>query len=154
MALSVKRGAAPARYRRLSRYQPMSEINVTPMVDVMLVLLIVFMVTAPLLTAGIPVDLPQTRAEVLHEPEEPLVITVDAAGRIFLQETDIELDSLVPRLAAITQNRADSRIYVRGDRTIAYGRVMEVMGAVTSAGFTRVALVAELPPEPVAAKQN
>ncbi|MEX0814893.1 MAG: protein TolR [Dongiaceae bacterium] len=154
MALSVKRGAAPARYRRLSRYQPMSEINVTPMVDVMLVLLIVFMVTAPLLTAGIPVDLPQTRAEVLHEPEEPLVITIDATGRIFLQETDIELDSLVPRLAAITQNRADSRIYVRGDRTIAYGRVMEVMGAITSAGFTHVALVAELPPEPVAAKQN
>jgi biopolymer transport protein TolR len=154
MALSVKRGAALARYRRLSRYQPMSEINVTPMVDVMLVLLIVFMVTAPLLTAGIPVDLPQTRAEVLHEPEEPLVITVDATGRIFLQETGIELDSLVPRLAAITQNRADSRIYVRGDRTIAYGRVMEVMGAITSAGFTHVALVAELPPEPVAAKQN
>ena len=154
MALSVKGGGAAARYRRLRRYQPMSEINVTPMVDVMLVLLIVFMVTAPLLTAGIPVDLPQTRAEVLHEPEEPLVITVDAAGRIFLQETDIELDSLVPRLAAITQNRTDSRIYVRGDRTIAYGRVMEVMGAIPSAGFTHVALVAELPPEPVAAKQN
>ncbi len=154
MALSVRGGGAPARYRRLRRYQPMSEINVTPMVDVMLVLLIVFMVTAPLLTAGIPVDLPQTRAEVLHEPEEPLVITIDATGRIFLQETDIELDSLVPRLAAITQNRADSRIYVRGDRTIAYGRVMEVMGAITSAGFTHVALVAELPPEPVAAKQN
>jgi biopolymer transport protein TolR len=132
----------------------MSEINVTPFVDVMLVLLIVFMVTAPLLTVGIPVDLPKTQAEVLTQPDEPLVVTIDRQGGVFLQELPIELVSLVPRLAAITENKNDTRIYVRGDQAINYGRVMEVMGTLTAAGFTQVALITELPKEPVASVQQ
>ena len=124
---------------------PMAEINVTPFVDVMLVLLIVFMVTAPLLTVGVPVDLPKTKAQPLSQPEEPLVISVDAKGEIYIQDTSVPLDSLVPRLIAITQNNADTRIYLRGDQSISYGRMMQVMGQVNAAGFRRVALIAELP---------
>ena len=131
--------------RRRSAYRPMSEINVTPFVDVMLVLLIVFMITAPLLTVGVPVDLPKTKAQPLSQPEEPLVISVDAGGEIYIQETSVPLESLVPRLMAITQNNADTRIYLRGDQSIAYGRMMQVMGQVNAAGFRRVALIAELP---------
>lgn len=127
------------------RYTPMSEINVTPMVDVMLVLLIVFMVTAPLMTVGVPVDLPKTKAAQLTDSDEPLVLTVSKEGTIFIQETEIELENLVPRLRAITDNNADIRIFVRGDKEIAYGRVMEVMGQVSSAGFKKVALLAKLP---------
>ena len=146
MAVSLPNGS-PARWRRGRRtvgsYKPMSEINVTPLVDVMLVLLIIFMITAPLLTVGIPVNLPQTKADAISDPQEPLVITMDSAGKIFLQETSIDLDSLVPRLAAITQNKTDTRIFVRADRDLAYGRVMEVMGSVTTAGFTQVALITD-----------
>jgi biopolymer transport protein TolR len=131
--------------RRQGSYKPLSEINVTPFVDVMLVLLIVFMITAPLLTVGVPVDLPKTKAKSIAESEEPLVISVNAEGVIFIQDTEVELENLVPRLAAITENKPDTRIYVRGDKSIDYGRVMEVMGTVNVAGFTRVALVAELP---------
>ena len=123
----------------------MSEINVTPLVDVMLVLLIVFMVTAPLLTVGVPVDLPKTKAKSIGESEEPLVISVTADGAIYIQETPVELENLVPRLQAITENKVDTRIYVRGDKGVNYGRVMEVMGNVNIAGFSRVALIAELP---------
>jgi biopolymer transport protein TolR len=141
-----RRGAGNGpRYSRRRSYAPMSDINVTPMVDVMLVLLIIFMVTAPLLTVGVPVDLPKTQAEVLSDPDEPLVITVNAQGQLFLQETPVEVEGLAPRLIAITQNKLDTRIYVRGDRSIQYGRVMEVMGALTTSGFTQVALIAELP---------
>ncbi len=141
--------------RRHSRYRPMSEINVTPFVDVMLVLLIVFMVTAPLLTVGVPIDLPKTKAQALSNPEEPLVISVDAKGGIFIQDTAVELINVVPRLVAITENKPDTRIYVRGDRTVNYGRIMEVMGRVNTAGFTRVALIAELPkPVPEAAGEE
>ncbi len=136
---------ARARSHKRGRYRPMSEINVTPFVDVMLVLLIVFMVTAPLLTVGVPVDLPKTKAQALSQPEEPLVISVNATGEIYIQETTVELGNLVPRLLAITQNKPDTRIYLRGDRKISYGRIMEVMGTVNFAGFTRVALIAELP---------
>lgn len=135
------------------RYRPLSEINVTPFVDVMLVLLIVFMVTAPLLTVGVPVDLPKTEAAQLTDQVEPLVITVRADGSIYLQETEVASDQLVPRLSAITGAKADTRIFVRGDRRIAYGSVMEVMGMVSAAGYTRVALLAELPDPPAAAKQ-
>jgi biopolymer transport protein TolR len=139
--------AARRRSRGTGRYRPMADINVTPMVDVMLVLLVIFMVTAPLLTAGIPVNLPQTKAEALSEPTEPLVVTVNGEGRVFLQETEVQTDALVARLQAITLSKADTRIYVRGDKTINYGRVMEVMGLIKNAGFSQVALIVEQPPE-------
>jgi len=138
----LARGGGPGRRQA---YRPLSEINVTPFVDVMLVLLIVFMVTAPLLTVGVPVDLPKTKAKAIAEAEEPLVISVDAQGQVFIQDTAVTMENLIPRLKAITENKPDTRIYLRGDRTIDYGRVMEVMGTVNIAGFTRVALVAELP---------
>ncbi len=131
--------------RRRGSYKPLSEINVTPFVDVMLVLLIVFMITAPLLTVGVPVDLPKTKAKSIAEAVEPLVITVNAEGLVFIQDTEVEIDNLVPRLKAITENKADTRIYLRGDKDVNYGRVMEVMGTVNIAGFTRVAMIAELP---------
>ncbi len=133
------------RWRRHGAYRPMSEINVTPFVDVMLVLLIVFMVTAPLLTVGVPVDLPKVKAQPLSQPEEPLVVSINAEGGIFIQDTSVELESLVPRLIAITKNNPEARIYLRGDRAVSYGRIMQVMGRVNAAGFTRVALIAELP---------
>ena len=124
----------------------MSDINVTPLVVVMLVLLVVFMFTAPLLTVGVPVDLTKTTASQMVGQDEPLVISVNARGEVFLQETKITLEQLVPRLEAITQNKKDTRIFVRGDRAIAYGQVMEVMGTVNLAGFARVALVTQPPP--------
>jgi biopolymer transport protein TolR len=121
----------------------MSDINVTPMVDVMLVLLVIFMITAPLLTVGVPIDLPRTEAAIIPGQDEPMTVTVDAEGRVYLQETEIDLGALAPRLVAIVGNNPDVRIFVRGDRAINYGRVMEVMGSVNGAGFKRVALVTE-----------
>jgi biopolymer transport protein TolR len=126
-----------------ARYKPMSEINVTPMVDVMLVLLVIFMVAAPLLTVGVPVDLPQTKAPAITEQKEPLVITVNGEGKLFLQNSVVADEELVPRLQAITKNNPEADIYVRGDRSINYGRVMEVMGMVSAAGFTKVSLITE-----------
>lgn len=130
---------------RRRTYRPMAEINVTPFVDVMLVLLIVFMVTAPLLTVGVPVDLPQTRGQNISEPDEPLVVSIDSDGQIFVQESVVEMGNLVPLLVAVTEANPDVRIFVRGDRSIAYGQIMQVMGSINAAGFARVALVAELP---------
>ena len=121
----------------------MSEINVTPMVDVMLVLLIVFMVTAPLLTVGVQIDLPKTKAKILQGQDEPLAITIDAQGQVYLQDTEIDIEGLVPRLRAITDNNPDVRIFVRGDASVNYGRVMEVMGIVNAAGYKKVALVTQ-----------
>ena len=121
----------------------MAEINVTPFVDVMLVLLIVFMVTAPLLTVGVPVDLPKTHAPALGQDREPLSVTVKRDGHIFLQNTPIAEDDLVTRLTAISQNGYDQRIYVRGDKSVDYGRVMEVMGLLSAAGFTHIGLVTD-----------
>jgi biopolymer transport protein TolR len=121
----------------------MSEINVTPMVDVMLVLLVIFMVAAPLLTVGVPVELPQTKAPAITEQKEPLVITVNSQGKLFLQNSTVGDDELIPRLQAITKNNPHADIYVRGDRAISYGRVMEVMGMVSAAGFTKVSLITE-----------
>ena len=135
----VRAGGRSAR----GRYRPMSEINVTPLVDVMLVLLVVFMVTAPLLTVGVPVDLPQTQAAPINEPKEPLVISINSEGKVFLQEATVDIDQLVPRLQAITNNNPTTSIYVRGDRSVNYGRVLEVMGLVSGAGFSKVALVSE-----------
>jgi biopolymer transport protein TolR len=140
--------------RRRSSWQPMSEINVTPFVDVMLVLLIVFMVTAPLLTVGVPVDLPETNAEPITTPEEPLVVSIDAEGRIWLQETEVGTEQLVARLNAITGANPETRIYVRGDRSIQYGVVMQVMGLINQAGYRRVALLAEMPNPATAGEED
>lgn len=131
------------------RGRPMSEINVTPFVDVMLVLLIVFMVTAPLLTVGVPVDLPQTRAKQLGEDREPLAVTIDNGGKIFLQNTPIAADDLVPKLMAISNNGYNQRIFVRGDKAVDYGKVMQVMGLLNSAGFTRIGLVTDAVKKPL-----
>lgn len=125
------------------RYRPMSDINVTPFVDVMLVLLVIFMVTAPLLVAGVPVDLPRSEAKPLPEDSEPLAVTLRGDGTLFLQETEISRGELVPRLKAIAESNPDLRIYVRADQKIAYGRVMEIMGLLNGAGFSRVALVTD-----------
>jgi biopolymer transport protein TolR len=124
----------------------MSEINVTPMVDVMLVLLIIFMVSAPLLTVGVPLDLPQTQAKGLEQDKEPLTVSVDTEGKVFLQNSEISVDELVPKLKAVTEARGglDERIFVRGDRRVDYGTVMRVMGRLSAAGFRRVALVTEV----------
>ena len=133
--------------RRRHRRKPvMSEINVTPMVDVMLVLLIIFMVSAPLLTVGVPIDLPQTQAKSLDQDREPLTLSVSLQGKVFLQNSEIPLEELVPKLKAVTDARGgfDERIYVRGDRKVDYGTMMRVMGRLSSAGFRRVALVTEV----------
>jgi biopolymer transport protein TolR len=119
----------------------MSEINVTPFVDVMLVLLVIFMVTAPLLTVGVQIDLPKTKAAVINGKDEPLALSVDAGGNIFIQDTEVKIDTLVPRLIQITGNNPDARIFVRGDRAVNYGRVMIVMGRINAAGYTKVALI-------------
>jgi biopolymer transport protein TolR len=124
----------------------MAEINVTPMVDVMLVLLIIFMVSAPLLTVGVPIDLPQTKAKSLDQDKEPLTISVNTKGEIYLQNSEIKIEELVAKLQAVTQARggSDERIYVRGDKKVDYGAVMRVMGRLSAAGFRRVALVTEV----------
>ena len=126
-----------------SEREPMSEINVTPFVDVMLVLLIIFMVTEPLLTVGVQVDLPETSADTLPEESEPLTLTINSKGEVFIQETKIEFDNLIKKILAVSNNRTDTRIYVRGDKTINYGRVLEVMGNLSVSGFTKVALISE-----------
>jgi biopolymer transport protein TolR len=123
----------------------MSEPNVTPMVDVMLVLLIVFMVAAPLLTAGVAVDLPQTESSLLPGQDEPLSVTVGRDGKVYLQESEIAVDQLGPRLQAVTQRNREARIFVRGDQAVNYGQVMTVMGAIHAAGFTKVALLTQVP---------
>src|ERR1700753_4290390 len=128
---------------RRARRRAMAEINVPPFVDVMLVLLIVFMVTAPLLTVGVPVDLPKTRAQTLGQDREPLSITVKRDGRIFLQNTPIAEEGLVDKLKAISANGYEQRIFVRGDKAVDYGRVMEVMGLLSAAGFTHIGLVTD-----------
>ena len=154
MAASVYGGIGRGGGRARGRYRPMSEINVTPLVDVMLVLLVVFMITAPLLAVGVPVELPQTQAPAINEPKEPLTITVNRSGAVFIQETSVAVDSLVPRLQAITGANPDAVLYVRGDKEINYGRVLEIMSLVSSAGFRKVSLIAEMPSgKPAAARQ-
>ena len=128
---------------RRSEKEPISEINVTPFVDVMLVLLIIFMVTAPLLTVGIQVDLPESSADTLPEDTEPLTLTINAKGEIFIQETKIEFEKIIPKILAVSNNRTDTRIFVRGDKTINYGRVLEIMGMLSGSGFTKVSLISE-----------
>ncbi len=142
---AVNAGTPTIGRRRHRRRNVMSEINVTPMVDVMLVLLIIFMVSAPLLTVGVPIDLPQTEAKSLNQDKEPLTISVNQEGKVYLQNAEIDVDKLIPKLQAIAEARggADARIYVRGDKKVDYGTMMRVMGRLSAAGFHRVALVTE-----------
>ena len=134
--------------RKHHRRKVMSEINVTPMVDVMLVLLIIFMVSAPLLTVGVPIDLPQSQAKSLDQDKEPLTLSVNDKGQVFLQNAEISVEDLVPKLQAVAQARGgtEARVYVRGDKTVNYGTMMKVMGQLSSAGFHKVALVTEFEP--------
>jgi biopolymer transport protein TolR len=145
--MAMGAGSAAVAGRRRHRRRPvMAEINVTPMVDVMLVLLIIFMVSAPLLTVGVPIDLPQTQAKTLDQDREPLTVSVNTKGQVFLQNTEIAIEELVPKLKAVTDARGglDERIYVRGDRQVDYGTVMKVMGRISASGFRKVALVTEV----------
>ena len=146
MSMNVAGASGGGGRGRRRRAAPMAEINVTPMVDVMLVLLIIFMVSAPLLTVGVPLDLPQTQAKSLDQDKNPLTLSVNLKGQVFLNDTEIPIDDLVPKLKAITEARAglDERIFVRGDKKVDYGTVMKVMGRLSSAGFRRVALVTEV----------
>lgn len=143
MAAAVKRIQRGGRRGR-GRIRPMAEINVTPFVDVMLVLLIVFMVTAPLLTVGVPVDLPKTKAQALSQDREPLSVTIRKNGLIYLQNTAVAEDDLVPRLTAIAASGYDQRIFVRGDKSVDYGKVMDVMARISAAGFTHIGLVTDV----------
>src|SRR4030042_1935341 len=149
MSAGLQPGGARSsrRARRLSA-RPMAEINVTPMVDVMLVLLIIFMVTAPLLTVGVPIELPKTDAKQLEGDKEPLTISVQPDGKIFLQETELSLDEIAPKLTAISKNGFEERIFVRGDRRVDYGQIMKVMATINAAGFRRIALFSDLEEKP------
>lgn len=154
MGIALDTGTHKVRRGKSRRARLMSEINVTPFVDVMLVLLIVFMVTAPLLSVGVPVDLPKTRAATLNDTTEPLVVSINKKGVVYVQQKPVTMAQLVPRLVAVTDAKPDTKIFVRGDRLIEYGMVMEVMGRISAAGFKKVSLLAELPkpgtPKPVA----
>ena len=145
MAMNVGTSKA-GRRSGIGARAPMADINVTPLVDVMLVLLIIFMVTAPLLVTGVPVDLPQSRAGALSQDNKPVQISMDSSGRVFIDEMEIAADSVTAKLAAIAEARGasdDMRIYVRADRRLDYGRVMQLVGDISSAGFRKVALVSE-----------
>ncbi|MBX9805660.1 MAG: protein TolR [Alphaproteobacteria bacterium] len=148
MAVSINRASHKHGSRRRSTGQAFCDINVTPFVDVMLVLLVIFMVTAPMLTVGVPVDLPKTKAAKMNDQVEPLVVSVDANGKSYLQEAELEGDALIERLIAVSGSNPDTKIYVRGDQKINYGRVMEIMGVIAAAGFNKVSLIAEMPTGP------
>ncbi len=134
-----------ARQGRRRAARAVSEINVTPFVDVMLVLLVVFMVTAPMMTLAVPVDLPKTQAQNVNQDKEPLVISIDAEGRVYVQDKVVKPAELVAKLKAITGANPESRIFVRGDKDLAYGKIMDIMGLISAAGYKKVALVADLP---------
>ncbi len=136
---------APNSGRRRRSRVLMSEINVTPFVDVMLVLLVVFMITAPLLTVGVPVDLPETKVPEIPGEDEPLAVSIDSEGRIYLQDTEVAIGELGARLNAVTGEKPETRVFVRGDKAVDYGRIMDVMGALAEAGFRNVALIAKRP---------
>lgn len=142
MGMSVSGGSGGSRRgRRGRRKQLLSEINVTPFVDVMLVLLIIFMVAAPLLTVGVPIDLPETEAKALNSETQPITVSVNSSGQVFLQETEIAVDEVVAKLEAIATTGYDERIYVRGDTNADYGTVMKVMARISAAGFKNLGLV-------------
>lgn len=144
MAMSMQRsGGGGSRRRRGRRNQPMSEINVTPLVDVMLVLLIVFMVAAPLLTVGVPIDLPQSQAKSLNTDSKPVTVSVSPDGRIFVQEDEVQFENLIETLNAASPDGPEGRVYVRGDTNANYGAVMRVMGRLSGAGYSRIGLITE-----------
>ena len=144
MAMSGPGGRNGGRYGR-GRYRPLAEINVTPLVDVMLVLLVIFMITAPLMTSGVSVDLPKTDAKPLNSDSKPLTVSINAEGKIFLQNQQVELPELVTKLQAIAAGDATRRIFVRGDKAISYGLVVQVMATIAQGGFNKVALLAQQP---------
>lgn len=135
----------PTKAKSRRTRSPIGDINVTPLVDVMLVLLIIFMVTAPLMTVGVPVNLPQNKAPALNESLEPLTITIQQDGKIFIQETPIELDTLVEKVKAVMASKPDTRIFIRGDKGISYGQIMTVISLLSSSGFGKIALMTEMP---------
>lgn len=139
-------GPQPKRSGGRRTFQARSDVNITPLVDVMLVLMIIFMVTAPLLTVGIPVDLPQANGQPSNSNEEPVVVSLNNEGKIFLQETEITLETLMKQLAIITQNNPNAPLFVRGDQSISYGKIIELMSAMAEAGYKKVALMAESAP--------
>jgi biopolymer transport protein TolR len=146
MTASLSAGAAPSKGRRRRggrRHRPMADINMTPFIDVMLVLLIIFMVAAPLLTVGVPLDLPQTKAAALNVDKQPLTLSIKIDGTVYLMETPVSLDEMAGKLQAVAKQGSEERIFVRADKSVSYGRVAEVMAGVTAAGYKRVALVTE-----------
>src|ERR1700676_2117718 len=143
MALSLPPTGEATEDQYRDRYQPLAEINVTPMVDVMLVLLIIFMVTAPLLTVGVPLDLPKTSAAEVTQPKQPIVLSLDREGDSFIGNERVDPGDLEDRLARLATEDPSRIVYVRGDRTISYARLMDALGLVNSAGFAKVSLLAE-----------
>jgi len=141
--MAIRLGARPRRGYHRRKAHPMAEINVTPMVDVMLVLLVIFMITAPLLTVGVPVDLPKTQATAMSDPDEPLVVTINKEGKIFLAETELKMEELGPRIDAISGKNPDVKIFIRGDQAVDYGIVAQVLGQLVSAGFRHLALISD-----------
>lgn len=148
MGAGIQPPSGRTRGRRRARYVPLAEINVTPLVDVMLVLLIIFMVTAPLLTVGVPIELPETEARSLPTDKEPLTISVDQTGGIFIQDNKITLDELTTKLTAIAKTAPDQVIFVRGDRRANYGALMRVMAKINAAGISKISLVTDLEERP------
>jgi biopolymer transport protein TolR len=144
MAMGSGSGSGARRSSRVRGRGVSAEINVTPLVDVMLVLLIIFMISAPLLTVGVPIDLPQSQAKSLDQEREPLTLSVNEKGQVFLQNTEIKIEELVDKLKAVAKQGAEERIYVRGDKKVDYGTVMKVMGRLQAAGYRKVALVTEV----------
>jgi len=142
MATNIK--TLPNNRRRSRKNNPISDINVTPLVDVMLVLLIVFMVTAPLLTVGVPIELPKTSAKQMTDENEPLTITIDKNSKIYIQEMEIDFDGLTEKLEAIGQSNFDQKIYINGDKDISYEVLMKVMAKISSSGYTSIGLVTDI----------
>ena len=140
---SIQRISSLKFSRILKRNKTISQINVTPMVDVMLVLLVIFMITAPLLKVGVPINLPKTKAKALPEDQTPLSITINKEEKIFVQNTEISLEKLIPKLISISKNRNDRKIFIRADKVLSYGKVVEVMAIISSAGFNKIALVTD-----------
>ena len=134
-------GGRRGRGRSRQRRGPMADMNMTPFIDVMLVLLIIFMVAAPMMTVGVPVDLPETRAKAMEGQTQPITVSVDGTGRIFIQDAELKLDELVPKLQAIAKNGIEERVFVRGDKTTDYGTILRVMGRLNDAGFKKIGLV-------------